>query len=488
MVSLMNGLSALGAGVAQFAGSAGLELQKSQLAQQQAILADQLATTRETKLQGQQQQAEMGRTQATIAGTAANTATQEAGANTRNTATIAGNAANTAATNAAMMARTQAEISAPSPTYKLIQELTHMPRGAPQATPSAPSSTTDTPASPSTTDQSTSGGSTTSGAGATSGGTGGASGTTPALDTSLLIGHALGQPMPGSPEATRYNIAQDVAKDPNFKYKTAGQQSAEVENRVAVAEAKMTDPADREVLANAIAGYQKAPLDNFAVTRPGGLETMSRALQINPDYQESRYPEVSKAMGAFGSGKQGDTIRSLNVGVQHLDVIDQAAAALSNGNVNVINSLKNTFQTQFGAPAPTTFDGLKQIVGTEVEKAVAGGIGTGADRDRIMKALDGARSPAQLQAMTDGFRALMVGQLNGLKSQYEDTTPNTPAFRDGGPFAFENKLVPATVARLRGGGAAAPASPKLPAIGEVQQGYTYSGGDPANPNSWKPVQ
>ena len=150
-------------------------------------------------------------------------------------------------------------------------------------------------------------------------------------------------------------------------------------------------------------------------------------------------------MSAFGSGKQGDLIRSNNVGVQHLEVIDQAGKALGNGNIQALNSLKNAFQQQFGAPEPTTFDGLKQIVGTEIEKAVAGGIGSSADRDRIMAALSRANSPAQLQAITDGFRSLMVGQLLGLKTQYEEATGIK-----SGPFAFENKLAPATIERLKG--------------------------------------
>ena len=48
MVSFLNGLSQLGAGVSAFAGSAGLEQQKSDLARQSLVLADQLATTRES--------------------------------------------------------------------------------------------------------------------------------------------------------------------------------------------------------------------------------------------------------------------------------------------------------------------------------------------------------------------------------------------------------------------------------------------------------
>ncbi len=47
-VSLMNGLSAAGAGVASFAGTAGLEAQKADLQQQGIRLADQLQTTRES--------------------------------------------------------------------------------------------------------------------------------------------------------------------------------------------------------------------------------------------------------------------------------------------------------------------------------------------------------------------------------------------------------------------------------------------------------
>lgn len=43
MGSLMNGLSAMGASVSQFAGTAGLEAQKADLAQQSMVLADQLA-------------------------------------------------------------------------------------------------------------------------------------------------------------------------------------------------------------------------------------------------------------------------------------------------------------------------------------------------------------------------------------------------------------------------------------------------------------
>lgn len=201
-----------------------------------------------------------------------------------------------------------------------------------------------------------------------------------------------------------------------------------------------TNPDDRHKLAVAIAGYQQPSLSSFAISKPEGQAIMSEVMSVNPDYQASRYPEVSRAMTAFGSGKQGDTIRSLNVATQHLSTMDEAAAALKNGDTRLFNAIGNRINQELGVPAPTTFDGLKQIVGTEIEKAVAGGIGSEADRSRLMQALNGANSPAQLSAISKSFKDLMAGQAAGLKRQYEDAT----GFKTGSPFGFETKLSPET--------------------------------------------
>lgn len=423
MVSLLNGLSTMGQGISAFAGTAGLEAQKSQLSQQTAILADQLATTRESA--GRVQAGDIAATAAekAQAATAANIATEQGGANTRQTAALAATASEGAATRAAEMERELARINAPPDVIKLLRAFGQLPD--PTASPASPSGSTaaTTPTGAST---------------------------PPAAPTSAgpdlsnpLVAKALGLPMPGSEDAIRRGIADDVNNDPKFKGATIGQKGAEVENRLAVAKGTMGDPASRAVNAAAIASYQQSPLDQRSKQMAGGPETMAEVMRLNPNYQEGRYPEINKAMAAFATGKQGDTTRFLNVGVQHLDAFDQAAQALKNNDVRAINSLSNYFQEQFGVAAPTTFDGLKQIVATEVEKSIAGGIGASADRDRLLKSLDRASSPQQLQAMTNGFRTLMAGQLKGLKAQYEDAT----GFKSG-PFAFEQKLDPTTIKAL----------------------------------------
>lgn len=262
--------------------------------------------------------------------------------------------------------------------------------------------------------------------------------------------------VPGSIAANRAAIADDVKNDPEFKDKPVGAQAAEVETRLKIAQGTLSDSASNKSLAEEIASYQVAPLSSFAMARPAGQQVMAEIKKLNPDYQATRFSEINRAMTQFGAGKQGDTIRSLNVATQHLETIDEAAEALKNGKVQAFNQIGNRIAAETGNPAPTTFDALKQIVGTEIEKAVSGGIGAVADRDRLMKSLDGANSPAQLAAVSQAFKKLMAGQALGLQQQYIDAT----GFKTG-PFSFDKKLMPATMKALGmisgEGGAAQPA-------------------------------
>jgi hypothetical protein len=214
----------------------------------------------------------------------------------------------------------------------------------------------------------------------------------------------------------------------------------------------MTSPATQKANATLIANYQIKSPEGFALSRPGASETVAMVPAINPDFQAARFDEVQDAFKKFGAGKEGDNIRALDVGVQHLALFDLAAKNMNNTDVNMVNYLKNAFQREFGATAPTNLEALKHVVATEVLKATGGGIGTGEDRYGVMKTMDGANSPQQLQDVTNGFRNLMAGQLDGLRRQYVSSTGITK-----GPFAFESKLGPEAIKAL-----APQASPQAP--------------------------
>lgn len=120
MVSILNGLSAAGAGIASYAGAAGLEEQKSELARQNLALADSLTTAREVNvtqpfqatMQGNQQTFQAGQTDKQIAADALRTQTTEAGASARN-----------AATNQSALERTQLEVNKPTGELQMARAL-----------------------------------------------------------------------------------------------------------------------------------------------------------------------------------------------------------------------------------------------------------------------------------------------------------------------------------------------------------------------------
>ena len=176
--------------------------------------------------------------------------------------------------------------------------------------------------------------------------------------------------------------------------------------------------------------------------RSGIAMFMSRYLQEHPDASAEEVSKAaqdfhsqSAALTKFTSGPQGNAIRSFNVLVDHLGVLGNAVDALKNGNTRIFNQLGQYYAQQTGNPAPTNFDATKAIVGDELIKAIIGGGGALGDREEVKRAIDKANSPAQLRGVIEQYRKLAVGQLQGLKKQYESGT---------GREDFDSMLAPGT--------------------------------------------
>jgi len=174
--------------------------------------------------------------------------------------------------------------------------------------------------------------------------------------------------------------------------------------------------------------------------------------QISQNLQ--KFQAGSKATQAFDSGPQGNTTRSLNVAIQHLDTLGQLSDALNNGNVQLFNKIGNTVASQLGSPAPTNFNAAKAIVGDEIIKAIVGSGGALADRENAQNQISAASSPAQLSQVIQTYKQLMAGQLHGLRQQYESST---------GAKDFNDKLFPETIKQLEGVAAPKQAGPTSPA-------------------------
>lgn len=142
----------------------------------------------------------------------------------------------------------------------------------------------------------------------------------------------------------------------------------------------------------------------------------------NAEAETMRRQSRQRSLLAFTSGTESRTVRSLNVAVSHLDVLEKLGGALNNGDTQVINQLSNWWKTQTGNPAPTTFNAIKQIVGQEVVKAVVANGGGQGEREEAAANIASKNSPDQLAGAVQGYKALFGGQLGGLKQQYEEGT------------------------------------------------------------------
>lgn len=182
------------------------------------------------------------------------------------------------------------------------------------------------------------------------------------------------------------------------------------------------DPAIVDEVAKHIADGSMQPLTAQALRTPAGMLIMARVYELNPKYDAKDYGVQAKALKDFTTGKQGNTVRSLNVAMDHLDTLSQLGDALKNGNMQAFNKLSQSLAAQTGSAAPTNFEAAKKIVSDEVVKAIIGSGGGVGDRDEAAKAFDKASSPAQLAGAINTAKRLMRGQLHGLEKQYKEST------------------------------------------------------------------
>jgi hypothetical protein len=243
---------------------------------------------------------------------------------------------------------------------------------------------------------------------------------------------------------------------------------------------------DVETIAQAIANYQQAPLGSYALRKQYGQNVMKRVMELNPDYQSNEYGSRSKAYKDFGSGKLGQQVASFNRSFAHLDTLSKLSDALGNNDIPALNKIGNYFSSQTGQPAPNNFEGAKKIVADEIVKAIVGNGGGVGDREEAAKTINNAQSPQQLSGMIETYKELLGGQLNSLGLQYGNST---------GRKDFEKFLAPEVAAYVKGHPFSAgsntdktPPAPKAPAVGTIEGGFKFKGGDPSKAESWEKAQ
>jgi hypothetical protein len=139
--------------------------------------------------------------------------------------------------------------------------------------------------------------------------------------------------------------------------------------------------------------------------------------------ESQKYQRSMIAQNRWFSGPLGNTVRSLDVVVSHMGVLDDLTTELHNGNYKMFNRIAQSWAEASGQPAPTNFNTAAQIVGTEIMKALTNaGVGTGAEREEMAHKFAVAGSPQQIRGALNIARRLLGGQLNGLRRQFKQST------------------------------------------------------------------
>lgn len=363
MPSLLNGLSAMGEGIAKYAGAVGLEAQKAELANQSAILADQLATTRETALQGQRHAFQAGLQQSSQV--------FQSGENTR--------------AQAAEMAREQArlasaaqlqqnQLNAPSPEIKSAQQFAKLSPAEKQAYREEMMTKAGLPPWMS------------GGDAASAQPTGSGAISPPASDTSL----SPGAPDMATPGSARHN---DKA----------------LEN---------VPPSAASIIKGMVDG-RISPPSSFAAAKPYWQAMIAKAAEYDPTFDETTWSGRVATRKDFSSGQAAKGVTALNTALAHAGTLVGDFDALNNFSFTPANMVFNYIAPKFGDARQNKAEQTVNALASEARKVfAASGGGNLTELQEWQKSFPLNGSPDQQRAALRGFVELLDGRLQALSDQY----------------------------------------------------------------------
>lgn len=177
-----------------------------------------------------------------------------------------------------------------------------------------------------------------------------------------------------------------------------------------------------------------------------------------------KFQTFQKMSDAFASGPDGKTLTAADTAVAHLDTLQKAGVLLNNGQVPILNGLKNWIEGKIGHTAPNNFDAIRDIAGNEIVKAVLGSAGALKDREELRTRINSSQNEEQLAGVINEYKELFAGRIRAIKQRWEANVP--PGVNYG---SFEDRLLPETRKALglleATKGAAGPTSPAIRPVG-----------------------
>ena len=197
-------------------------------------------------------------------------------------------------------------------------------------------------------------------------------------------------------------------------------QKAKVEAAEARGIGKKVTPEAANEMKNQWASLNRKPPSVWEKKDPEVNRAWTEALKEHPNLEQD-YARRNEMYKNMTSGKDAATLRSFETVSNHLDTLRQAIKEMPNeNNVRAMNEWRAKWKTQIaGDPSITNFEAIRQVIPTELQKAVSGaGVGTGHERQTYADLLTRSGSKRQLEGVVNNFEKLIDGQAMSFADQY----------------------------------------------------------------------
>jgi hypothetical protein len=194
-----------------------------------------------------------------------------------------------------------------------------------------------------------------------------------------------------------------------------------------------------------------------------------------PDIRGQTYAGRLAAERSYASGDVRKAIRAANTLIGHLGQLDENIDYLDTTSFRTANRAILAWAKETGDPtiAPVLDD--LHAVAEELGRVLKGTVTEG-EIHRTMALLDASQSIPVLRAHVREFIHLMNTRMDVIESEIQQTTG-----RSSDNAKVLNPKAQETVKKIQGGGGA-------PAVGAVEQGYRFKGGDRYDQNNWERVE
>ena len=180
--------------------------------------------------------------------------------------------------------------------------------------------------------------------------------------------------------------------------------------------------AQRNPTAAAIARYESAPPSATGRNSAGAAALMNDVRKINPEYNDQKYKVAQTVRNDYAKvspTSAGGQLQAINRAIPHMDQLENAARQLDNTQSPIWNEIKNEYSKNIGGVPASNVDALRGLVTTEVQKAVAGGLGGVGEREDLKSQLSKAQTPQQFQSVIKQYQGLIATQAEGLKQNWK---------------------------------------------------------------------